>query len=68
MVHIFPKVISPKMNLIVQLQLELIYCDVTVKHVSHCAMEIAPPPLFLATVYKRYVVWVLIFVLFHGII
>ena len=40
-VHTFPKGISPKVNVIVQLEFELAYYDVAVQHVSHYAMGLA---------------------------
>ena len=41
MVHTFSKGISPKVNVIVQLEFKLTYDNVTVKHISHCAMGAA---------------------------
>ena len=39
-VHAFPKGISPKVNVIARLVLELAYWDITFQCVSHYAMEI----------------------------
>ena len=36
-VHIFPKSICPKLNLIVWLEFEPVHYDITVEHVSHYA-------------------------------
>ena len=36
-VHAFPKGISPEMNVIVRLEFELAFYDVTVDHASHYA-------------------------------
>ena len=38
-VHTFPKVISPKVNVIGQLEFELAYNDVTVQDVNHYTMR-----------------------------
>ena len=55
-VHTFPKGISPKVNVLAQLEFELTYYDVAVQHISHYAMSTptqnttgTPPP----TKYKR---------------
>ena len=42
-VHTFPKGIRLKVNVIVQLEFELTYCDVAVQHVSHYTIGIPPP-------------------------
>ena len=41
-VHTFPKGISLKVNVIVQLEFELVLYDATVQHVNHYAMVIPP--------------------------
>ena len=33
--HTFPKGISPKVNIIVQLEFELAYINVTIQHIGH---------------------------------
>ena len=38
----FPKDMSPKVNVITQLEFELAYCDVTVQLDSHHAMRTPP--------------------------
>ena len=38
-VHAFPRGIDPKVNVIIRLETELVYYDVTVKHVNHYARE-----------------------------
>ena len=45
-VHVFPKDISPKVNVIAQLEFELTYYDNTVQNISHYAMR-TPYQLFL---------------------
>ena len=37
--HAFPNSISPKVNIIAQLECKLVYDNVTVQHVSHYATE-----------------------------
>ena len=44
-VHAFFKSISPKENIIVWLEFELTYYDVTVQHYNHYATGIPTPPL-----------------------
>ena len=41
----FPKGISPKVNVIAQLEIEFAYADVTVKHINH------PPPWIYMRIY-----------------
>ena len=38
-VHAFLKGINPKMNVIVQLEFEFVYYDVTVEHFNHSSMK-----------------------------
>ena len=42
-VHAFPKGISPKMKIIVQLEFKLTQFEVAVHHFSHYAMRTTPP-------------------------
>ena len=41
-VHIFPKGICSKVNIVTQLELELAYNNVAVQHVSHYTIETLP--------------------------
>ena len=38
-VHIFPRDICPKVNVIAQVEFELVYCNIAVLHVSHYVTE-----------------------------
>ena len=43
-VHTFPENISPKVNIIMQLEFKLAYFNVAVQHVSHYTTTTPPPP------------------------
>ena len=46
-VHIFPKSISPNMNLIAWLDFQLVYYDVTGQHFNHYATKIPHTRIYL---------------------
>ena len=44
-VHTFPKGISPKVKVTAQLELEFVYFEAAVQHISHYDITIPPDPL-----------------------
>ena len=53
--HIFPKGISPKVNVLARLGFELVYYDVVVQYVSHYTKRIPPYFILMEGRNKNYV-------------